>query len=221
MDYFPIAAKLHVVNVYEAGNETGWVTPKVLYDRGVKTASGEIMAPVVEPIRAWIDHGTAGSNTLLFWGEGGSIASGEYTLANFLVPRDQTRYRDGKVHDTTFTVFKMVPDWARCNHAGICSAGITNRNSKGCEYESLQNGTHDITDMQYIKGALIYTYDAHGSSIPDWFRVMHGIVAIPWPRRKDPFSGLFDIARSWGIVTDIRQNANIRNLWKWPAGAMR
>lgn len=214
-EYFAKAQALRVVDVWKEGNETGWVTPRVLYDPAVKV-NGESMAPSKLMTRYWVDHGTVGTNTLRFWGERGSILNGAYSLAKYLVPRDTTQYADNSIRDTSNVVFKMIPDWAACNHTGVCIAPFSNRNSVGVEYESRQNGTHDITDLQYIKGALIFTHDAAQDKIRDYFRVPHGIIALEWGRRTDPWAGLFDIARSWEIVQDIRRDARIWALWGLP-----
>lgn len=214
-EYFENAKALRVVDVWQPNNETGWVTPRGLYDPSVKI-DGEVRAPSKLKTRHWFDHGTVGTNTLRFWGTGGSIANGTFSLAKYLVPRDQTVYADGTVHDTSNVVFKMIPDSAACNHTGPCIEPFSNRNSVGVEYESRQNGTHDITDLQYIKGALIFTHDAVVDSIRDYFRVPHGLAALPWGRRTDPWAGLFDIARSWEIVQAIRRDARVWVLWGLP-----
>lgn len=215
-DMFDHARALRVVDVWQPNNETGWVTPKVLYDPRVKHTDGEVKAPTLGRYIFWMDHGTVGTNTLRFWGTGGSINNGAFSLAQYLVPRDSTVYADGREHDTRNTVFKMVPNWAACNHTGVCNDPVNNTNTKGVEYESLQNNTHDITDMQYVKGALIYTYDAHQHKIRDYFRIPHGLMAEPWGRRSDPWAGLFDIARSWELVQDTRRDGRIWQFWGLP-----
>lgn len=212
-DLFNNAEALEVIDVWKPGNPTGWVTPKVLYDPHTKAPDGNVKAPTLGTVTRWVDHGTVGTNTLQFWGTGGSVASGAWTLAHYLVPHDTTVYADGKVHDTTNVVFKMVPDGYGCNHTGECSAGVSNTNALGVEYESLQNGTADITENQLIKGALLFAQAAAAHNIPDWYRVMHGIVGIPWPRRTDPFAGRFDIAHSWELVQAIRRDSRIWALW--------
>lgn len=210
-DLFQRARDLQVIDVWKPGNPTGWVTPKVLYD----PAEGK--APEWDFPRFWMDHGTVGTNTLRFWGEGSSAVQGNWTLAHYLVPRDYTQYRDGAMHDTRDVVFKMVPDGLGCNHTGLCLNGvINNTNTIGCEYESRQDGTADITDRQYEKGALIYTYAAALHHIRDYFRVPHGLVAEPWGRRTDPWAGQFDIARSWELVQQIRADARVWALWGLP-----
>lgn len=207
--YLQNARDLRVVNVFQPGNETGWVTPRILYDPTLGKA------PVLSGYRFWMDHGTVGTNTLRFWGEGKSAVPGNWTLAHYLVPRDTTVYKDNQPHDTRNVLFKMVPDGFTCNHTGDCIGPIGNHNAEGVEYESLQNGTHDITDMQYIKGALLYAYNSRAHLIPDWFRVPHGLVAEPWGRRSDPWAGKFDIARSWEIVQAIRRDPDIRAFSVW------
>ena len=210
-DMFERARALRVVDVFKPGNETGWVTPRILYDPTL----GKV--PRLERAQFWMDHGTVGTNTLRYWGEGKSAnADAEWTCAHYLVPRDLTQYRDGAMHDTRDVVFKMIPDGWAANHAGNCITPIGNHNSLGCEYESLQNGRHDITDRQYEKGALIYTYAAALYSIRDYFRVPHGLVAEPWGRRTDPWAGQFDIARSWELVQQIRHDARVWALWGLP-----
>lgn len=211
IDYFETAKALEIIDVWKEGNPTGWVTPKELYD----PAFGH--APKKGKTIAWFDHGTVGMNTLEFWCTRGSINSGAYTLAKYLVPHDTTKYADGKVHDTRLVVFKMIPDWATCNHTGLCiGPPFSNTNSDGMEYESLQNGTHDISDMAYVKGALVFTHDAVLNKIKDYFRLAHGIAALPWTRRTDPWAGLFDIARSWTIVQAVRADKRIWDLWGLP-----
>ena len=208
MDAHDVALQLRVVDVWQDGNETGYITPKILYDPSLG------MAPWLGAVDAWLLHGTAGRNTLRFWGEGGSAVAGNWTLAQLLVPRDQTAYADGKVHDTSFTVFKMAPDGSGCNHAGPCCANITNSNSIGVEHESLQNGTHDITPLMYTKSALLYAHDSAKLHLKDWRCQQHGIVAInPVGRRSDPYAGLFDIAYWWSLVVGIRADARIWQYW--------
>lgn len=209
-EYYANALALRVVDVWQPGNETGWVTPPELYDPTLGHA------PRKQTTIAWFDHGTVGSNTLRFWGTRGSINNGTFTLAKYLVPHDTTVYADNRAHDTRNVVFKMHPDNMACNHTGDCIGPFSNINSVGVEYESLQNGTHDISDMAYVKGALLFTHDAAQDKIRDYFRVAHGIVAEPWGRRSDPWAGLFDIARSWAIVQDIRRDARIWALWNLP-----
>lgn len=218
IDMFPHAQALRVVDVHQAGNETGWVTPEVLYNPA-KKHKGQVVAPTLGKYVFWMDHGTVGTNTLRFWGEGGSIANEAFSLAQYLVPKDSTEYRDGRQHDTRNVVFKMVPDGKACNHTGVCNDPVNNTNTKGVEYESRQNGTHDITDMQYIKGALIFAHDAAEHGIMDYFRIPHGLVAEPWQRRTDPWAGKFDIARSWELVQAIRRDARIWALWGLPQPA--
>lgn len=214
-ELFERARRLRVVDCWKAGNETGWRTAPVLYDRTIKAADGEVKAPRYAAPLFFIDHGTVGRNTLKFWGQGGSISSGAYSLAKYLVPHEQTEYADGRLHDTRNVVFKMHPDKFACNHVGPAIVPVTNSNSIGVEYESMQNGVHDIDDSQYITGALIYAYEAHLHGIRDAFRLSHGIVAIPWTRRTDPWAGKFDIAHSWLLVETIRADPDIRALWGW------
>ena len=211
LDLYAEAQALKVVDVWQEGNETGWVTPRVLYDPALK------MVPALQRVQFWADHGTVGTNTLRFWGEHGSINNGTWTLANYLIPKEQTQYADGSLHDTTHTIFKMVPDGYACNHLGACIGPIWNGNTIGVEYESLQNGTHDISEPQYLKGALVYAHDAHALNIPDWFRVTHGLVAIPWGRRSDPWAGKFRIGHSWALIEAIRQDPRISALWGFQA----
>ena len=205
--YYEMAQELKIVDVWKAGNETGWVTPRILYD----PAYGK--APALGTVIAWFDHGTVGSNTLQFWGTQGSIRNGTYSLAQFLVPHNSTRYADGKPHDTRNVVFKMVPDGRACNHTGKTIAPYGNWNSLGVEYESLQNGNHDFDVEQYIKGNLIYCHAAAVNRIGDHMRVSHGTVALPWGRRRDPWAGKFDYGYSWSITQEIRRDSRIWELW--------
>lgn len=212
-DYLDAATRLRVVDVFDAGNETGWVTPFVLY----LPALG--VAPTKAQFKAWILHGTAGVNTLAYWGNGGNGV----TCANALIPHEHTQYRDGHLRDTSWVVFKMVPFNFACNHAGECAAGINNTNSYGVEYESLQNGSNDISDQQLLKGALMYAHDAVAfpyGGVKDHKCLMHGIVAInPVGRRSDPFAGPFNIARHWEHVQGIRRDARVWAYWRLPQPA--
>jgi hypothetical protein len=223
IDLNEAARNLKVVLVYQDGNETGWVTPRVLYDYTVKTPRslafplGEVVAPRKERTIAWFLHGTVGANTLAYWGSGQSATpKGMWTLAKYLVPHDQTQYRDGRVYDTALTVFKMHPDWAASNHTGYCFGPFNNRNSIGVEYESRQNGIHDISAMAYVKGALLYAYQAAYDHLNDAFCVSHGLVASPWGRRTDPWAGKFDFAYHWWLVEEIRRDARIWEFWQLP-----
>lgn len=217
MDLFEQTRALRVVDVWQPGNETGWVTPRVLYDPTVRADDGDVKAPgKLESVSGWVDHGTVGSNTLRFWGTGGSVANRTWSLAHYLVPHDTTEYADRRAHDTRYTVFKMVPDGYGCNHTGPTFAYFGGHNTIGVEYESLQNGTHDISEQQYIKGALLYAYAAASQHIRDYFRVPHGLIAKPWTRRTDPWAGLFDIAHSWELVQQIRHDPRIWQLWGMP-----
>jgi hypothetical protein len=219
MDFYDLAQRFKVVDVWAAGNETGWITPRVLYDPAVRV-NGESMVPVAKPPSRWLEHGTVGVNTLKFWGTAGSIQNGTYTLAHYLVPHEQTEYRDGKLHDTTMTVFKMVPPGFACNHAGLCAGGINNANAIGVEYENLQNGKEQFSMQQYAKGALVYCHDAAFNGIKDAFRTSHGLVAVAieggqlvWGRRSDPFAGPFDYELSWAMIRAIRSDSRIWQFW--------
>lgn len=220
VDLYDIAQRLGIVDVWAQGNETGWVTPRELYD----PALGHVFK--ARPFTRWLDHGTVGTNTLRFWGERGSIHNGTFTLAHYLVPHEQTQYADGLAHDTSLTVFKMVPPGYACNHTGLCSGNINNTNTLGMEYENLQNGKEPFSDLQYAKGALVYAYDAAANGIRDCFRTSHGLVAVEiengqlkWGRRTDPFAGPFDFAYSWELVQAARRDARIWQMWGIPQPA--
>lgn len=211
IDLYEAARRLQVIDVFKIGNITGWVTPRPLYDPALGRA------PRLATVQWWMDHGTVGTNTLRFWGEGGSLNDrAGWSCTQYLAPRDLTVYRDGAQYDTRDTVFKMVPDGYATNHTGDCIYPINNTNTLGLEYESRQNGTHDITDAQYIKGALLYANAAARYRIPDYFRVPHGLVREPWGDRTDPWAGRFDIARSWELVQQIRQDPRIWAYWGLP-----
>lgn len=215
IDYEQEAKRLIIIDMFKP-NVTGWVTPRALYDPAVKH-QGVVIAPRLARYEWWMDHGTVGTNTLRFWGEGGSLSNGAFSLAQFLIPRDTTQYADGRVYDTKDVVFKMVPDGYACNHTGLCIYPIGNHNTLGVEYESKQNGTHDITERQYIKGALLYTYNSRlktgKQDIRDHRRVSHGLVATPWGRRSDPWAGGFDYAYSWAHVYAIRLDPRVFAFW--------
>lgn len=213
VDPFTAAQRLQVIDVWKFGNPTGYVTPPVLYDPRLK------MAPKQGTVQWWLDHGTVGTNTLRFWGTNGSINNGTYSLAHYLVPHNTTEYADGRVHDTSNVVFKMVPDGYSCNHTGPCIEPVSNVNALGVEYESRQNGTHDIDEEQYIKGALLFANAAARYRIRDYFRVPHGLVAVDWGRRTDPWAGLFNIAYSWELVQAIRRDGRIWQMWGLPQPA--
>src|SRR5687767_9027583 len=115
IDLFKAAQDLRVVDVF-VPNETGWITPPVLYNRSVLAPDGQPKAPPVHALKAWILHKTMGSNTLRFWGQGLSAVPGNYSLASYLLPRDTTVYQDGQSRSTVNVVFKMCPDNRRCNH---------------------------------------------------------------------------------------------------------
>jgi hypothetical protein len=226
LDLFDLAQRLKVVDVWAAKNETGWQTPRVLWD------PTQGMAPRARPFTRWLDHATVGTNTLRFWGEGGSVNNGTYTLAHYLVPHEQTQYADGHAHDTTNTIFKMVPPGYACNHTGLCAGGINNSNALGMEYENLQNGQEPFSEWQYVKGALVYAHDAVSNNIRDCFRTSHGLVAGEiaegangpywvYGRRTDPYAGPFDFAYSWELVQRIRRDPRIWQLWGLPQPATR
>ena len=212
VDLFEAARNLVVIDVWRAGNPTGYVTPTRAYDPAVVSDCYPAQA-----YRNWMDHGTVGVDTLRYWCEGNSL-----NVTQFLLPKDTQRYRDGSIHDTRNVVFKMVPDGRRCRHTGECnpigSQLVNNKNTCGVEYESLQNGTHDITDSQYVRGALIYAYQhAVTPGIVDHRRISHGVVATNPPgRRSDPWAGGFRYARSWALVQAIREDKRIWQLWNLP-----
>ncbi|HEX9988463.1 MAG TPA: hypothetical protein VGE45_08305 [Chloroflexia bacterium] len=214
MDYFEYARTLRVIDIWKP-NETGYITPRELYDPAVVTDCYP-----AQDYQHWMDHGTVGTDTLRYWCTRGSINDGVFTLAQFLLPHQTQRYADNSVHDTRRVIFKMVQDGRRCRHTGACNAvdsrQVNNRNTLGVEYESLQNGTHDIDDDQYIKGAFLFAYNSALGRIPDHRRLSHGIVATPTGRRTDPWAGGFDYARSWAIVQAIRLDARIWGLWGLP-----
>src|SRR5690242_7508267 len=129
VDYHDWATKLRIVDVWKQGNETGYVTPRCLYDPSVPLASGRVVAPTLDRFRFWIDHDTEGTNTLPYFGGGGTIAAGTYALAHYLVPHEQTVYADGHGHDTTYVVFKMVPPHFACNNVGNAIDPVDNTNT--------------------------------------------------------------------------------------------
>jgi hypothetical protein len=215
--YYNAAQALRVVDVFTPGNETGWVTPAVLYNASVKHTDGKTKAPVPGTKKSWHWHGTVGTNTLAFWCQSkGSIQNGSFSLTNYLVPHNQTRYADGKMHDTRNVVFKMAPDNRACNHLGNCIAPYSNNTSFGVEYESLQNGTHDFENEMYIKGALIQANSQARFPIPDHHCISHGTVALPNGRRSDPWAGQWDFGYHWSIVQEIRRDGRIWRLWGLP-----
>jgi hypothetical protein len=210
IDLYEAALNLKVINVYEPNNETGYRTPTRAYDPNVVTDCYP-----AQPFQSWMLHGTVGTDTLRYWCEGDSL-----NVTQFLLPHDTQRYRDGSVHDSTHTVLKMIPDGRRSRHTGPCNGigtvQVNNRNTCGVEYESMQNGTHDITDSQYVRGALIYAYQSALSGIPDYRCISHGAVAVPGGRRSDPWAGDFRYARHWAYVQAIRQDARIWAMWGLP-----
>src|SRR5437667_4591021 len=167
VDLLALAENLHIVDVWKYGNETGWVTPSILYD----AAQG--WAPHLGNVDYWMLHGTAGTNTLAYWGSGSTAVSGNWTLAHYLVPHEHTQYRNGVVHDTTNVVFKMAPPGRACNHAGICAGGVNNTNSIGVEHENMQDGSEVVSDTQLAKSALLYANAAVAQGIMDWQMVLH------------------------------------------------
>jgi hypothetical protein len=127
-------------------------------------------------------------------------------------------YRDGNMHDTTNTIFKMVPDGKACNHTGDCAANVNNSNTLGVEYESVQrSNVHDISEEAYVKGALLYANASAKHGIQDHMCVMHGVVAVnPVGRRSDPYKGNFSIAHHFELVQAIRREPLIWQLWGLP-----
>lgn len=217
LDYYNDAVELQVIDVWQPGNITGWVTPRVLYDASL----GHVYSML--QVLYWMLHGTVGLNTLRFWCTGESIASGEYTMAQWLIPHDTTQFADGRMHDTSKMVFKMAPDGRSCNHTGFCIPPITNRNTIGMEYESWQNGSDDISRNMYVKGALVYTNaEASKATLTDAGVISHGLVANnPVGRRSDPYAGPFDYAYHFSIVQDIRRDPRIWARWGLPQPKIR
>lgn len=226
VDYFDIARRLEIIDVFRPGNRTGYVTPRVLFDPTVRAPDGKVKAPSWISAKHWMDHGTVGSNTLPYFAarpgeQAGTEKDGRYVCAQYLVPKDTTMFADGVAHDTSLVVFKMVPDGHGCAHTGDCIGWdghpVHNSNTVGAEYENLQNGGLDrFTEWQYIKGALIYANGSASLDVPDFRRIPHGLVATPFGRRTDPWAGRFDIARSWLHVWNIREDPRIWQLWGLP-----
>ena len=201
VNYQDYAAKLRITDVWKAGNDTGRVTPRVLYD------------PALGKVYQWrgakglLMHGTAGTNTLPYF-TGGSVADGRFVCAHYLLPKDD------------YTVYKMVPDGFSCNHAGDSEwHGISqplNSYLYGIECENLQNWQEAITPAQHLKAALIWCYLSARDHLIDLNCLSHSQVALPLGRREDPEAGLFDWALFWGHVWDIRKAANWPTVWALP-----
>lgn len=202
IDYSDYAAHLNVIDVWQQGNPTGRVTPRVLYDSSL----GKVY-PWRTP-KGLILHGTGGTNTLPYF-TGGSVADGRFVCAHYLIPRDD------------FTVYKMVPDGFSCNHCGNSDwhdpAVLQPLNSYfyGIEIEDRQNWNRgaqaqQITPAQHVKAGLIWAYLCARDRMDDRFVLSHSQIRIPWGERSDPEAGLFRYPLFWQAVIGIRAD--------WPSG---
>jgi hypothetical protein len=198
IDFSEYAGRLNVINVFEQGNGTGRVTPRILYD------------PALGKVYPWrggkglIMHGTAGTNTLPYF-TGGSVADGRYVCAHYLIPRDD------------YTIYKMVPDGFGCNHVGESSwydPAIKQPLGSyfyGIECESRQNWQEVITPAQHIKSGLVWAYLCARDRMDDRYVLSHSQIADPKGRRSDPEAGLYRPPLFWQTVIGIR--ADWPNFW--------
>lgn len=196
------AGKLDVVSTFIPGNKSGHVTNPLLYDPNAPNKPpGYGGAPKALPYKFWVRHVTAGSSSLGFLTQG--TVGGNWACIQYLIPRGDN-----------FTVYKLIPDWARCYHVGNAEwRGITNnelaRQSKGVEIENLANWKQEIDTAQYIKFALIYCYDTALDKMQDYNVLDHSTIARPHGRRSDPQAGLFREVIFWDFVQQIRE------AWPW------
>lgn len=191
------AAKLRVVDIWRAGNESGVVTHPSMYWRdGAK------------PYDRFVRHVTVGTNSLVYLAHNDRLACIPY-----LIP---TKVSDP--HNDNWTVWKMIPDDARAYHVGDMewhgeSEAIWHPRSMGHEIENLGDFKHEIEQRQYIKSALLYAHDCAVWKWQDTMVFDHSTIAIDHTsaggRRTDPQAGLFRESIWWDYITQIRSN------WPW------
>lgn len=198
VDYKDYAAKLHIVNIFQA-NPTGVVTNPVLY----RPYSG------FNP-RGGIIHATVGRNSLAYLANNDRLV-----CAHQLLPKDD------------YTIYNMVPDGYGCAHAGIAEWGGErnfNMTHFGFELENLQDFHDPFTEAQYIKLALSWAYKSAAYKLLDIHLLPHALIAQYGTadelraghkagdrgRRQDPYAGPFNNTRLFGHLYEIRQPEN------WP-----
>jgi N-acetyl-anhydromuramyl-L-alanine amidase AmpD len=196
LDVADAAAKLRVISIFQP-NSTGVVTLPSKYNQIVP-----------KPYDRFVRHVTVGSDSLKWLAGPGTEACIPY-----LVP---TKASDP--FPDNWTVFKMIPDSARCWHVGDTEWNGTDETywhprSMGHEIENLGDFKHPIEDRQYIKSALVY---AHDCAVWKWLDRMvfdHSTIAINHTaaggRRTDPQAGLFDEGIWWQYIYAIRA------AWPW------
>lgn len=203
VDYLEYARRLRIVNVWQPGNPSGVVTNPVLYTPQ-QDEYGNWLYPPYRGVRHIIRHVTAGRNSLPWLAGVGQL---EVSI-HYLIPTDP------------YTVYKMIPDEHMCNHVGdavFAGDDWLNSTSIGEEYENpADGGRTPITQSQYIKGALV-TCNAQGRyHIPDWQETDHGLVALPWGRRSDPWAGGFDYDAYNAHKKAIRETPLVWAFWGMP-----
>jgi hypothetical protein len=195
IDVASAARELRIVDVWREGNETGIVTSKLLYDTTVPNNH----APLPLPLLGWVNHVTVGVNSLGYLCRPG--ADKDWACIPFLIPRTND-----------WTVYKLIPPGARCNHAGVAEfRGVTSWNARswGAEVENRADGSEPITERQYVKLALLYANFAAANKTDDQWCVSHSLIAVPHGRRSDPEAGGFRASVFWDLVQQVRRQ------WPW------
>ncbi len=198
IDVADSAAKLHVVSVFQAGNESGIVTDPSKYQK----------RPANISVDRAVRHGTAGRNSLTTLALPPSDA-----CIPFLIP---TKASDPRPDN--WTVYKLIPDDCYGFHVGEMNwegqnAMFWHPRAWGFELENVADDKHEIEQRQYIKAALLYAHDCAVWKWQDYMVFDHATIAVPHTdtqqRRTDPKSSLFRESIFWDYVTQVR------NSWPW------
>lgn len=191
------AAKLRVIDVWRVGNPSGVVThPSKYFRQGVK------------PYDRFVRHVTAGRNSL-------NWLAGTFTVAciPYLIPTGAF-----DPDPDNWTVYKMIPDDARCYHVGDMEwhgeqEAFWHPRAMGHEIEHVADFRTEIEERQYLKSALLYAYDCARYRWQDFNVFDHSTIAVPHTntggRRTDPQAGLFRESAWWDAILQIRA------AWPW------
>lgn len=203
------AARLRVIDVWANPNPSGVVTlPSKYFRTGAK------------PYDRFVRHVTAGTNSLAWLAGPNTVACIPY-----LIPTKRT-----DPDPANWTVYKLVPDDARCFHVGDIEwrgeqESFWHPRAMGHEIENVANFRTPIELRQYVKSALLYAYDCARWKWLDIHVYDHSTLAVPHTntggRRTDPQAGLFNEAVWWALIWAIRDAWPWTDIPRWDGGSVR
>lgn len=209
IDVADAAAKLRVIDVWRTGNPSGVVTQPSRYVAGAR-------------YDRFVRHVTVGTNSLRWLAQTGPAR----VSIPYLIPTDASDpFADN------WTVFKMIPDGTYTFHVGDMEwhgeqETFWHPRASGHELENAGNWRTPIEDRQYLKSALIYTFDCAKWRWLDRMVFDHSHIAVDHTnaggRRTDPQAGLFSEAIWWDYIWQIRRDPAIWQMWgmpRWDGGS--